>query len=46
MAKELGNFYFRKKMNCTIRVAKTKELMSYAITAKLICALVFSYADC
>ena len=28
------------------RVAKTKALISYAITAKLICAFVFAYADC
>ena len=26
--------------------AKTKALMSFAVTAKLICALVFAYADC
>ena len=33
-------------MNCTIRVAKTKALISFAVTAKLICAFVFTYADC
>ena len=33
-------------MNCTIRVAKTKELISFAVTAKLICVFVFAYADC
>ena len=33
-------------MNCTIRVAKTKALISFAVTAKLICAFVFAYADC
>ena len=32
-------------MNCTIRVAKTKALISFAVTAKLICAFVFAYAD-
>ena len=32
--------------NCTIRVAKTKALISFAVTAKLICAFVFAYADC
>ena len=26
--------------------AKTKALISFAITAKLICAFVFAYADC
>ena len=33
-------------MNCTIRVVKTKALISFAVTAKLICAFVFAYADC
>ena len=33
-------------MNCTIRVAKRKAQISIAITAKLICAFVFAYADC
>ena len=33
-------------MNCIIRVAKTKALISFAVTAKLICAFVFAYADC
>ena len=40
------NFGFRKKRYCTIRVAKTKALISFAVTAKLICAFVFAYADC
>ena len=31
-------------MDCTIRVAKTKVLISFAVTAKLICVLVFAYA--
>ena len=31
---------------CTILVAKTKALISFAVTAKLICAFVFAYADC
>ena len=30
----------------TIRVAKTKALISFAVTAKLICVFVFAYADC
>ena len=38
MARAAGNFGFRKKRNCTIRVAKTKALFSFAVTAKLICA--------
>ena len=33
-------------MNCTIRVAKTKTQISFAVTAKLICVFVFAYADC
>ena len=43
---EAGNFGFRKKRNSTIRVAKTKVLISFAVTAKLICAFVFAYANC
>ena len=31
-------------MDCAIRVAKTKELISFAVTAKLICVFVFAYA--
>ena len=30
-------------MDCTIYVAKTKALISFAVTAKLICVLVFAY---
>ena len=33
-------------MDCTIRVANTKALISFAVTAKLICAFGFAYADC
>ena len=33
-------------MKCTIRVAKTKALFSFVVTAKLICVFVFAYADC
>ena len=43
---ETWNFGFRKKRNCTIRVAKTKALISFAVTSKLICVFVFAYADC
>ena len=35
---------FRKKRDCTIHVAKTKALISFAVTAKLICVFVFAYA--
>ena len=31
-------------MNCTVYVAKTKALISFAVTAKLICVFVFAYA--
>ena len=41
---ETRNFVFRKKRDCTIRVAKTKALISFAVTAKLICVFVFAYA--
>ena len=30
--------------DCTIRIAKTKALISFAVTAKLICIFVFAYA--
>ena len=43
---EAGNLGFREKGNCTIPVVKTKELISFAATAKLICVFVFAYADC
>ena len=43
---EAGNFVFRKWRNCSILVAKTKALISFAVTAKLICAFVFTYVDC
>ena len=43
---EAEKFGFRKKRNCTIRVAKTKALISFVITAKLICVFVFAYANC
>ena len=43
---EAGNFGFRKKRNRTIRVVKTKALISFAVTAKLICAFVFASANC
>ena len=34
------------KKACTVRVAKTKALISFAVTAKLVCAIVFVHADC
>ena len=41
---EAWNFGFRKYGDCSIRVAKTKALISFAVTAKLICVFVFAYA--
>ena len=41
---EAGHFVFRMKRDCTMYVAKTKALISFAVTAKLICAFVFGYA--
>ena len=41
---EALNIGFRKKRYCIIRVAKTKMLISFAVTAKLICVFVFAYA--
>ena len=31
------------KLDCTIRVAKTKALISFVVTAKLICVFVYAY---
>ena len=42
---EAGNFAFTKKKNYTIHVAKTKSLISFTFTAKLICIFVFGYVD-
>ena len=35
---------FKMKGDCTIRVAKTKALISFTLIAKLICAFVFAQA--
>ena len=43
---EAWKFGFKKKRKCTIRVAKTKALISFAVTAKLICVFVIAYANC
>ena len=43
---EACNFGFKKKRDCTMRVAKTKALISCAVTAQLICAFGFAYAHC
>ena len=40
------NLGFKKKRHCTIYGAKTKALISRAVTARLICGFVFAYADC
>ena len=45
MARSL-KFWIRKERNCIICVAKTKALISFAVTVKLICAFVFAYAKC
>ena len=42
----VGNFRFRKKRNSIIRVAKTKALISFVVTAMLISRFVFAYAEC
>ena len=31
-------------MDCTICIAKTKALISWAVTAQLICVFIFAYA--
>ena len=35
-----------KLSHCTIHVTKTKGLISFAVTAKLICTFVFAFAKC
>ena len=42
---EACSFGFNKKRVCTIRVAKTKALISCAVTAQLIYVFVFAYGD-
>ena len=37
---EARNLGFRKKRKCTVHVAKTKMLISFSVTAKLMCAFV------
>ena len=44
MSFEGQNFGFKKKRYCTIRLAKTKVLISCAVTAQLICIFVFTQA--
>ena len=39
-------FWFRKKRDCTVHVAKTKALISFAVTTKLMCVFVFLYEKC
>ena len=41
---EAGNRGFRKYKDCKIYAAKTKALISCAITVQQICAFVFAYA--
>ena len=42
---DAGNFGYKKKRDCTISisVAKTKALISCAVTAQLICVFIFAY---
>ena len=40
---EAGNFWFRKKRDCTIDVVKTKVLISCVVIMQLICAFVFAF---
>ena len=43
---EAGNFGFRKNRDFTIYVAKTKALISCAVTVQLFCPFVFAYVKC
>ena len=38
------NFRFRKSRDCTICVMKTKALVSFPVTAQMMCTFVFAYA--
>ena len=40
---EAGNFGLMKQRDCTFSGAKTKALISCAVTAQLICVFVFVY---
>ena len=44
MAPTLTNAITQKSRDCTISIAKTKALISFAVTAKLICVFDFEYA--
>ena len=39
-------FGFMKKRDCTICVAKTKALISFAVTEQMICDCIRIYANC
>ena len=41
---DASDFKFRKRRNCSFYIAKTKALISCAVTAQLICVFVFAYA--
>ena len=41
---ESSNFGYKKRRHCTILVAKIKAMISFAVSAKLICAFVFAPA--
>ena len=43
---EARNFGFKKKKDCSVRVVKTKALISFAVTAQLIRGFVLAYANC
>ena len=44
LQKMSGGLKFRKKRDCTIYVAKSKALISCAVTSQLILVFVFAYA--
>ena len=44
--KKTSDFGFKKKRNCIICIVKTKVLISFAVTAKLVCAFVYAHANC
>ena len=43
--KKAWNFRFKKKRDCTVPLAKIKVLIGYAVTAQLIWAFGFAFAQ-
>ena len=44
--RKFAHYCHNFKITRNIRVAKTKVLISFVVTAKLVCAFIFAYANC